>query len=88
MWYPGDTISVGIGQGYFLATPIQLAVATSIIANKGNKFYKIPNDEDIFVRYNYVKIDGNRKILIKPSSAMNQLYILFEDLKPVKKNKK
>ena len=37
VWYPGDTISVGIGQGYFLATPIQLAVATSIIANKGNK---------------------------------------------------
>ena len=35
VWYPGDTISVGIGQGYFLATPIQLAVATSIIANKG-----------------------------------------------------
>ena len=55
---------------------------------EGNKFYKIPNDEDIFVRYNYVKIDGNRKILIKPSSAMNQLYILFEDLKPLKKNKK
>lgn len=37
VWYPGDTISVGIGQGYFLATPIQLAVATSIIANKGNR---------------------------------------------------
>ena len=37
VWYPGDTISVGIGQGYFLATPIQLAVATSVIANKGNK---------------------------------------------------
>ena len=37
VWYPGDTISVGIGQGYFLATPIQLAVATAIIANKGNK---------------------------------------------------
>ena len=36
VWYPGDTISVGIGQGYFLATPVQLAVATSIIANKGN----------------------------------------------------
>ena len=37
VWYPGDTISVGIGQGYFLATPIQLAVATSIVANKGNR---------------------------------------------------
>ena len=37
VWYPGDTISVGIGQGYFLATPVQLAVATSIVANKGNR---------------------------------------------------
>lgn len=32
-WYPGDTISVGIGQGYNLVTPLQLAVATAGIAN-------------------------------------------------------
>jgi penicillin-binding protein 2 len=34
-WYAGDTISVGIGQGYNLATPLQLAVATSALANNG-----------------------------------------------------
>jgi penicillin-binding protein 2 len=34
-WYPGETISAGIGQGYMLATPLQLAVATSVMANKG-----------------------------------------------------
>jgi penicillin-binding protein 2 len=34
-WYAGDTISVGIGQGYNLATPLQLAFATAILANKG-----------------------------------------------------
>lgn len=34
-WYAGDTISVGIGQGYNLATPLQLAFATSILANNG-----------------------------------------------------
>jgi penicillin-binding protein 2 len=34
-WYQGDTISVGIGQGYWSATPIQLAKATGIIATKG-----------------------------------------------------
>jgi hypothetical protein len=34
-WFPGDTISVGIGQGYNLATPIQLAHATSVLANGG-----------------------------------------------------
>jgi penicillin-binding protein 2 len=34
-WFTGDTISVGIGQGYNLATPLQLAHAVSIIANSG-----------------------------------------------------
>ena len=34
-WYPGDTVNVGIGQGNILVTPLQLATAVSIIANRG-----------------------------------------------------
>jgi penicillin-binding protein 2 len=34
-WYQGDSVSVGIGQGYNLATPMQLAFATSVLANNG-----------------------------------------------------
>ena len=34
-WYPGETISVGIGQGYNRFTLLQLAQATSILANDG-----------------------------------------------------
>ncbi|HVK56039.1 MAG TPA: penicillin-binding protein 2 [Burkholderiales bacterium] len=34
-WYQGDTVSVGIGQGYNLATPLQLAYATATLANNG-----------------------------------------------------
>src|SRR5690606_11232966 len=37
-WFVGDTISVGIGQGYNLATPLQLAQATAILANEGRVF--------------------------------------------------
>ncbi len=35
IWFPGETLIAGIGQGYMLATPIQLAQATSIMANRG-----------------------------------------------------
>ncbi|NLG75174.1 MAG: penicillin-binding protein 2, partial [Xanthomonadaceae bacterium] len=38
MWYPGDTISVGIGQGYMTATPLQLAHATATLAMHGKRF--------------------------------------------------
>jgi len=34
-WYPGETVIVGIGQGYTLVTPLQLAQATAILANNG-----------------------------------------------------
>jgi penicillin-binding protein 2 len=34
-WYQGETVIVGIGQGYTLVTPMQLAQATSILANNG-----------------------------------------------------
>jgi len=34
-WYPGETVITGIGQGYTLATPLQLASATATLANHG-----------------------------------------------------
>lgn len=34
-WWRGDTISVGIGQGYWTATPMQIANALNILVNKG-----------------------------------------------------
>lgn len=34
-WLPGETISVSIGQGYFLSTPLQIANATAMTANQG-----------------------------------------------------
>jgi len=37
-WYPGETVITGIGQGYFLTTPLQLAAATAAIANGGHYY--------------------------------------------------
>ncbi|WMY95143.1 MAG: peptidoglycan DD-transpeptidase MrdA [Arsenophonus sp.] len=40
-WYQGDTISIGIGQGYWTTTPIQMAKALTILINNGT--IKIPH---------------------------------------------
>jgi penicillin-binding protein 2 len=34
-WYPGETLIVGIGQGYLLSTPLQLAAAAATLASGG-----------------------------------------------------
>jgi len=34
-WFPGETVITGIGQGYMLTTPLQLAQATALIASRG-----------------------------------------------------
>ena len=36
-WFPGETIITGIGQGFFLVTPLQLATATATLANHGRR---------------------------------------------------
>jgi len=38
VWFPGDTVNMAIGQGDLLATPLQMAQAFLIIANRGVKF--------------------------------------------------
>ena len=38
-WYPGDSVNVGIGQGFMVATPIQIATAVSAVAARGHYYY-------------------------------------------------
>ncbi len=56
-WYPGETLNVGIGQGYFLATPLQLANATTLLASGGESvtphLFLKSIDNDIEQTYNY-----------------------------------
>ncbi|HHH45512.1 MAG TPA: penicillin-binding protein 2 [Thiotrichales bacterium] len=40
-WFPGETLIAGIGQGFDLATPLQLAVATATLATRGR--YHVPH---------------------------------------------
>jgi len=37
IWYPGETVIAGIGQGYHLTTPLQLATAAAMLANGGKR---------------------------------------------------
>jgi len=38
VWFPGETVIAGIGQGYVLVTPLQLAHVTATIAARGKRF--------------------------------------------------
>ncbi|AOE50783.1 penicillin-binding protein 2 [Kangiella sediminilitoris] len=37
-WYNGDTVNIGIGQGFWTVTPLQLANATAVLANDGIRY--------------------------------------------------
>ena len=38
VWFPGETVITGIGQGYMLVTPLQLAHAAAVIATRGQRY--------------------------------------------------
>ena len=38
VWFPGETVIFGIGQGYMTSTPVQLAHMTAILATRGRNF--------------------------------------------------
>ncbi|MEE8340306.1 MAG: penicillin-binding protein 2 [Xanthomonadales bacterium] len=37
-WYPGETVIAGIGQGFIVSTPLQLATALATLVNGGTRF--------------------------------------------------
>jgi penicillin-binding protein 2 len=38
VWFPGETVIFGIGQGYLIVTPLQLAHMASIVASRGKSY--------------------------------------------------
>jgi penicillin-binding protein 2 len=52
-WFKGDTVNLGVGQGYLSATPLQLAYYASVIANKGiNKKLTLVNNQTVKISQN------------------------------------
>ena len=58
IWFPGDTINLGIGQGYILVTPLQMARVYMAIAN-GGYLYKVRVVKEI-------KKVGKKNLIIPP----------------------
>ena len=60
-WFVGDTVNMGIGQGYISSTPLQLALAVSSIATRG-KIYKpkvvAKVEENIIEKEIFLEIDS------------------------------
>ena len=70
-WYTGDTILVGIGQGFIQVTPIQIAQATMLLANKGR-------GHQLHVLDKYISQDStihdNKKIALDKIKLSNEKY--------------
>ena len=77
-WYPGETLITGLGQGYILATPLQIAQVASIIANRGKKLpiqtikkYKLSNEQIATFEQNKEKSKNNDYATIKITNEKN-----------------
>ena len=79
-WLPGETISVSIGQGYFLATPLQVANATAMTANRGNHITPhLLKSSDGSAKVNVItKPDGKIEYNGKPSDWL-RMHDAMED---------
>lgn len=75
-WYLGDTYNISIGQGYFLATPLQMAVAFQALAN-GGKIFKPKIAKEILAA------DGSqKKVLAK--ELIRENFISSESLEVIR----
>lgn len=72
-WYPGETISVSIGQGPLLVTPLQVAVHTAFIANRGKKVIPHLNES-----YSSVPVDREDYQIFAEDSLIQIKHSVFE----------
>jgi penicillin-binding protein 2 len=78
-WYPAETISVAIGQGPLIVTPLQVANMTAAVANGGKVF------QPHVVRYvDRVQKDGSYKRFRVPSRVLHEVKLAPGALKAVR----
>ncbi len=65
-WYPGETVITGIGQGYMLATPLQLATATSALAMRG---------QGVRPRFLHATRNQNQEKELASATALPSIYV-------------
>lgn len=70
-WYAGDTVSAGIGQGYVLTTPMQLAFAAAVMANRGVAFRPHLAKEIVDVRSGRVRAVAPKPAYVTQFDAGN-----------------
>lgn len=76
-WFAGDTVNMSIGQGFMLATPIQMATATAVLANRGRW-----NTPHLLMAENQQLIDIKKPdipdITLKNSSDWDRMFAAME----------
>ncbi len=94
-WYRGETLSIAIGQGYLLATPLQVAVMAARIAiGKDVQPYIVKKESETYLasgeyspdKYDVVILDNGEKVLLpKAQREFSKLGISSYHLQAVKK---
>lgn len=79
-WYQGETLNTSIGQGFTLATPLQLAVATARLASGGKKVVPHIVKENMKTKQSAIAVDGNKKTMSSEKEGS------FEQIKVNQKN--
>ncbi len=86
-WQGGETLSVAIGQGFDLATPLQMLVFTSAVANGGN-MYKPLILKSVYSSEGSVILESKKQLAGKLPVSKQTLQIIKEGLWNVVNNKK
>ncbi len=86
-WQGGETLSVAIGQGFDLATPLQMLVLASAVANGGN-IYKPLILKSVYSPEGSVILESKKQLAGKLPVSKKTLEIIKEGLKEVVNNPK